>query len=1388
MTLMRPSQRLQRDYLSPHKCIQLQAKNGALETFQILERVGEGGSAVCYKATRIRKTGDTEEIRDGLLKEYYPLEGLQGRYRREAMLQRLPSGQLVCHPEEVAHFTDRCAAYTHPRERLNEAMRQGDDNQILKNYFPDEEIFQGYLSDEEKQTHGDCLPTIYVWSRGAHGQGFDVYLQEIRRKLEDDEEENFVFRLWEILMTIRTVADAIRGMHKAGLVHLDIKPSNILVFYDSQQRINPTGISLFDLDSIYDIRSSWSFGGGTRGYQAPEMTRRHGRPDHRTDIYSLGAMLFRAIVYVEGVTYYEEKYRDHLALLVRNSRLFRDSQVNSDVKLMSRLAAILENCLFSEKEKRYDSCSQLIADLSYALSRLQFYISSERIAGDGERMVFRKEHSNPTIVMQKLLYEHPLYGDDSLSEETRELRVLVIGPGNNGHKFMDLCLQTGQCHRTFLRLTAVSPAPGEDCSRYLQFRPALPDFVHVRREGRLVSGERKYVDLEDAYAEIDFCGFDEGGASFAIGETALNTRLLRRFFAREEQWDYVFVSLGEDGLSREIAGLIQKVYPQACPVCHVCHEKPQRREDGLYPVWISEELKAQSIDYNLERMAFQTHLCWEASANRDIHQSHQRFVQDTYSYAASLGFALSLKYKLHSIGIDVGETQESYLRAAQEFVEHILDKISPDKSEDELSAEEMDARIKFDSLALLEHRRWIIEKTTEGWKAPEGKDKYEDCVRRGKVNDVANGLHLSLVPRTMSRPLSSALYRENGCAKWEDPDVSGLDPLDRMSVELHQCFRHHADLLRESLPLQHGDMVLIRRELPENDGELRAAFQQYELCLRNILKGVKSYTRKYDRYEARLLEAIDRATVLRGHLRQSLKDRIRLVKKSFFPVIESNLYRNYKDNDERFIRNFPMILTGRFPVRALAVTFADEEGEERLINVASANLLSPAELYYVVYLDGVSRQPGRFIRRLAQVLACLSRRGGSHQVRILAAVGSAVDQEKILALKQGLLTLEELYKESNPEITLAPAELFLVQGEAEALRCLSEAVVRYEISLWDQTMPLLSERREEASCCASFVFDWRKKQFSHCKGCDWLQYIRDNSYLRLHARRALFGQQEEHFAFPELEQDEEVLWEIYQSSSSREASTGDRRFSPTVWDRLCTELRAYEEAREPLAVFSREEVPQGEQRLGSLLLPNYAQTTLQRMLSQMKAYGLIAKESGVSMHSSWNCRVVLKTGQEIWEKLVPLLAQPQYLQEYYGISLEEVPSKADGQPELHLTMHHFSVRALRTEPEEFAEKWDLLSKLEQRGFLRELRLGKTDQGEACVSFTYATPEMKELLTTPGALWAVHTYKELLKEESADEVVYTRLTETTKEGVRREIPTVIYVEGYRLTKLMAREAE
>ncbi|WP_043260274.1 protein kinase domain-containing protein [Streptomyces hokutonensis] len=93
------------------------------------------------------------------------------------------------------------------------------------------------------------------------------------------------------LYTASCVADALDAAHEAGLTHRDIKPSNIMVRDDGEATVVDFGITKGN-DARHDITTTGVLI-GTPAYMAPEALS--GTFDHRSDLYSLGCVLFEAV-------------------------------------------------------------------------------------------------------------------------------------------------------------------------------------------------------------------------------------------------------------------------------------------------------------------------------------------------------------------------------------------------------------------------------------------------------------------------------------------------------------------------------------------------------------------------------------------------------------------------------------------------------------------------------------------------------------------------------------------------------------------------------------------------------------------------------------------------------------------------------------------------------------------------------------------------------------------------------------------------------------------------------------------------------------------------------------------------------------------------------------
>lgn len=132
------------------------------------------------------------------------------------------------------------------------------------------------------EAYGDLFGHPYIAMEYVDGLDLHAQIRQFRN-WDDKERWN---RVEEILIDL---CRALAAIHRRGLVHRDLKPSNVLMTEDGQCKLTDFGI-VKDLDPSQDPMVSTTLV-GTWAYASPEQIT--GQPiDHRSDLYSLGVILF----------------------------------------------------------------------------------------------------------------------------------------------------------------------------------------------------------------------------------------------------------------------------------------------------------------------------------------------------------------------------------------------------------------------------------------------------------------------------------------------------------------------------------------------------------------------------------------------------------------------------------------------------------------------------------------------------------------------------------------------------------------------------------------------------------------------------------------------------------------------------------------------------------------------------------------------------------------------------------------------------------------------------------------------------------------------------------------------------------------------------------------
>ncbi len=193
-------------------------------------------------------------------------------------------------------------------------------------------------------------------------------------------------KVTEALDIATQIASALATAHEAGIIHRDVKPENIMLRQDGIVKVVDFGLakltqrpSIESEDSTI-VHTDEGIVMGTAQYMSPEQARGL-RVDARSDIWSLGCVLYEMLA---GRSPFEAPTAGDVIVSILEREPPPLSRFAPEIP--SELKRIVTKALRKEKDERYQTGTELVADLRSLKKRLEFEAEVERTGSPEQRV------------------------------------------------------------------------------------------------------------------------------------------------------------------------------------------------------------------------------------------------------------------------------------------------------------------------------------------------------------------------------------------------------------------------------------------------------------------------------------------------------------------------------------------------------------------------------------------------------------------------------------------------------------------------------------------------------------------------------------------------------------------------------------------------------------------------------------------------------------------------------------------------------------------------------------------------------------------------------------------------------------------------------------------
>jgi len=227
---------------------------------------------------------------------------------------------------------------------------------VLRSEFVEDEEFISKFKDESqaaaKLNHNNI---VNIYDTGIDDNIHYIVMEYVEgTTLKEYIKNNKPLDIKESINIASQIAEALRHAHANKIIHRDIKPQNILITEDKLAKVGDFGIARAISEKTI-TNSDKSI--GSVHYFSPEQAR-GGYVDNRTDIYSLGVVLFEMVT---GRVPFDGETPISVALKHVNENISKPSKYNE--KIPKKLEEIILKSTNKSQRLRYHNIDEMIEDL-----------------------------------------------------------------------------------------------------------------------------------------------------------------------------------------------------------------------------------------------------------------------------------------------------------------------------------------------------------------------------------------------------------------------------------------------------------------------------------------------------------------------------------------------------------------------------------------------------------------------------------------------------------------------------------------------------------------------------------------------------------------------------------------------------------------------------------------------------------------------------------------------------------------------------------------------------------------------------------------------------------------------------------------------------------------